>query len=84
MAEIEIVWRKSDELPKEGSDILLIHFDHVSRGVALANYSNGRFRIIGESKCNFVYPYKWSENAWKIKRWCYTDDMTKLGDLLKM
>jgi hypothetical protein len=69
-----MIWHKSGEEPKNETEIIIVHdyFAHGFEQVEKAYYSKGRFSTDRGFNCDW---YDW---AWKIKKWCYVEDILEL------
>ena len=70
------LWHDSNERPKEKTYILIVH-DYYNFG-----RDNTEMAYVKEDGSfvfkNLIHGCKWSDWAWKIKRWCYIDDILKI------
>lgn len=70
------LWHDFKERPKEKTHILIVHdyynFGRDNTEVAYVK-EDGSFVFK-----NLIYGHKWSDWAWKIKRWCYIEDILKM------
>lgn len=69
-----MIWHDSREEPKNETEIIIVHdyFNYGFEQHEIAYYSKGRFYT------DRGFQHDWSDWAWKIKRWCYIEDVLKL------
>ena len=76
MENVSTLWHDSREQPKEKSHIIIVH-DYYNFGrdeVDMAYFREDERIMIR----NMIHGHKWSDWAWKIKKWCYVDDLLKI------
>ena len=76
MENVSTLWRSSREQPKEKSYIIMVH-DYYNFGrdeVDIAYVREDEKVAIR----NMIHGRSWSDWAWKVKKWCYVDDLLKI------
>lgn len=70
-----MIWHGSLEEPKNETEIIIVHdyFSHGFEQAEIVHYSKGRF-----STDRGFDDFEWGDWAWKIKKWCYIEDVLKL------
>lgn len=68
------IWHDSSEEPKNGTELIIVHdyFAHGFEQHEIVHYSKGRFST------DRGFHYDWSDWIWKVKRWCYVEDILEL------
>jgi hypothetical protein len=69
-----MIWHNAGEEPKNDTKVIIVHdyFNYGFEQHEIAHYSKGQFSTPIRLSC------KWSDWAWKIKKWCYIEDILKL------